>query len=119
MKRTTSRSELSRAIAAALGLSVMVTAHAQVMTFNVPEQDAATAIPEFARQANLEIVAPADSLRGIRTRKIRGSIDVRAALRQLLDGTGLKIASDDGHTISLRLPAVQGSSAPGTGSVGR
>ena len=91
----------------------MAAAYAQVMTFNVPEQDATTAIPEFARQANLEIVAPADSLRGIRTRTIRGAIDVRAALRQLLDGTGLKVASDDGHTISLRLPGTQGAASGG------
>jgi outer-membrane receptor for ferric coprogen and ferric-rhodotorulic acid len=116
MKRTTSTGELSRAIAMALGLSAMATAYAQVMTFNVPEQEATTAIPEFARQANLEIVAPADSLKGIRTRTIRGAIDVRAALKQLLDGTGLKIASDDGHTISLRLPAAQGASTPTTGN---
>jgi outer-membrane receptor for ferric coprogen and ferric-rhodotorulic acid len=116
MKRTTSTGELSRAIAMALGLSAMATAYAQVMTFNVPEQDATTAIPEFARQANLEIVAPADSLKGIRTRTIRGAIDVRAALKQLLDGTGLKIASDDGHTISLRLPAAQGASTSTTGN---
>jgi outer membrane receptor for ferric coprogen and ferric-rhodotorulic acid len=114
MKRT-SRGELSRAIAMALGLSALATAHSQTMTFNVPEQDAATAIPEFARQANLEIVAPADSLKGIRTRTIRGAIDVRAALKQLLDGTGLMIASDDGHTISLRLPAAPRGSTSVTG----
>src|SRR5260221_12666219 len=115
MNRTLSGGKLSGAIQRALELPKRATAYSQTMMLNVPEQDAKTAIPEFARQANLEIVAPADSLKGLRTRTIRGSIDVRAALKQLLDGTGLKIASDDGHTISLRLPAAQGG---GTSTIG-
>src|SRR6267378_4010559 len=96
------RTRLSQAIAAALGLSAMTTVLSQTVSFNVPEQDAASAIPEFARQAQLQILAPADKLTGIKTHTISGALDVRAALKQMLEGTGLVIASDDGHTISLR-----------------
>src|SRR5271168_1681014 len=94
---------LAQAIAAVLGMTAMTPALAQAAQFDVPEQDAVTAIPEFARQAHLQIIAPADELKGIKTHMVHGSIDARAALRQLLDGTGITIASDDGHIISLRL----------------
>src|SRR5258708_1459579 len=113
------RHNLSQAIALALGVAGLGTALAQTASFNVPGQDAATAIPEFARQANLQIIAPADKLVGIKTHTIHGAMDARVALKQLLLGTGLTIASDDGRTISLRLldtPETRAtSSAPTTG----
>src|ERR1700730_14038531 len=61
------RHAVSQAITVALGVAGLGTAVAQTASFNVPEQDAATAIPEFARQANLQIIAPADKLNGIKT----------------------------------------------------
>jgi iron complex outermembrane recepter protein len=97
------RRRLSQAITLALGLTAL-TALSQTIAFNVPGQDAATAIPEFARQAGLQIIAPADKLKGIMTHSLHGAIDTRAALKLLLEGTGLIVASDDGHTISLRFP---------------
>jgi len=78
-------------------------AYCQTVQFDLPAQDAATGIPEFARQAGLQIIAPADELRGIRTHQVTGSMDTHMALRLLLNGTGLVIVSDDGRTISLRL----------------
>src|SRR6185437_5898777 len=94
---------LAHAVAAALGLASIAPALAQTASFDVPEQEAVKAIPAFARQANLQIIAPADSLKGIKTHAVHGSIDARAALKLLLQGTGIVIASDDGHIISLRL----------------
>src|SRR6266853_3702790 len=75
---------------------------AQEKSFDVPASDAVHAIPEFARQAGLKIVAPADGLKGINTPAIKGALDARAALKRLLVGTGLEIASDDGTGITLR-----------------
>ncbi|MGH9564326.1 MAG: hypothetical protein ACRD3S_22965, partial [Terracidiphilus sp.] len=60
-------SVVSHAIGVVLGLSAATSVLAQSAQFDVPEQDAVTAIPEFARQANLQIIAPADKLRGIKT----------------------------------------------------
>lgn len=77
-------------------------AFAQQRTFNVPSDAAVKSIPEFARQAGLQIVAPADQLTGVVTPAIQGDKDARAALRELLAGTGLVIAADDGSVISLR-----------------
>lgn len=79
----------------------------------MPAQDARQAIPQFARQAGLQISAPTGRLRGVRTRAIKGDIDARAALRAMIAGTGLSIASDDGSMIVLKYSAApQKISAP-------
>jgi outer membrane receptor protein involved in Fe transport len=101
-------------------ISVMApsAAWAQQRTFDVPAQSATKSIPEFARQAGIQIVAPGERLRGIRTPKIKGAYDVRAALRTLLAGTNLRIVGDDGNTITLAvkpIPSSQAQTAPGTG----
>jgi len=108
------RNRLSHAIALALGLTAMTPVLSQTLSFNVPEQDAASAIPEFARQAKLQIIAPADRLAGVKTHTISGALDARAALKLMLEGTGLVVASDDGHTISLRFSAGSDKSAAPT-----
>src|ERR1700676_4401112 len=107
MEETTARGgrrRLSQAIALALGLTAMTAAMSQTTAFDVPGQEAATAIPEFARQAGLQIIAPADKLKGVKTHSLHGAIDTRAALKLLLEGPGLHRGADDGHTISLRFP---------------
>src|ERR1700761_8952431 len=90
--------------AAAIALLASTNAHAQVKSFDVPAEDAVKAIPEFARQAGIEILVPANQLRGIRTPAIKGSIELHAALNRLLSGTGISIVSDDGQTIALSAP---------------
>lgn len=87
---------------------------AQQRAFDVPAQSAASAISLFARQAGLQVGAPADGLQGLRTSALKGTLDARAALRQLIGGTGLEIASDSGDVIVLRrsvAPAVKASEA--------
>ena len=76
---------------------------AQARSFNVPAQPASDAIPAFARQAGIQIIVPSSTLRGVRTRPLSGSQDTRQALRQLISGTGLEVASDTGSTIVLRV----------------
>ena len=88
----------------AILLSVAAPAAAQDRSFNVPAQPASRAIPEFARQAGLQIIAPADQLAGITTPAITGRADARAALRELIANTGLVIASDRGGVIVLKRP---------------
>jgi TonB-dependent receptor len=84
-------------------------AAAQQRTFDVPAQGAASAISAFARQAGLQVVAPADGLEGVRTQALKGPMDARAALRKLIDGTGLEIVSDSGGVIILRRVIVSAS----------
>ena len=96
-------------------LAAAAGACAQQRAFNLPAEDAVNAIPEFARQAGLQIVAPADQLKGVKTPAIMGRQDARAALRLLLAGTGLTIAADNGAVITLRSgnpPNTQRDSSP-------
>lgn len=74
---------------------------AQQRTFDIPAMSAASALPEFARQAGVQIVAPGEKLDGIETPAIEGVMDSRAALKILLAPTHLHIGTDDGHTITL------------------
>ena len=80
-------------------------AHADERRFDIPVQNASSAISELARQAGLQIIAPAELLDGKRTPEIRGTMDSRAALRKLIEGTGLETASDADGTIVLRARA--------------
>ena len=102
------RCRLSRAVALALGLGLMTGALSQQsVAFNIPGQDVSTAILEFARQAGLQVIAPGDGLIGIKTHPVTGVMDTRWALKLLLEGTGLVVSSDDGHTIILRFIETQ------------
>lgn len=88
---------------AAVALLIGATsAVAQVRTFNIPSEPAAKSIPEFARQAGLQITAPVSELHAVKTPAIVGQLDVNAALERLLKDTGLEIASANGSTIILR-----------------
>jgi len=87
---------------AAAVVCVAAQAHAQARRFDIPAQPAVTAIPEFADQAQVQIIAPARDLTGVNTQAVVGEMDVRAALRQLISGTPLRIARDEGAIITLR-----------------
>jgi outer membrane receptor protein involved in Fe transport len=112
----TLRTTIARVLAAA-ALALAPAAWAQQRTFDIPATDAASALPEYARQAGVQIVAPGEQLAGVRTPAVRGSMDAHAALRMLLVGTGLKIADDDGRTITLTSdtpPPAAPASTPGS-----
>jgi TonB-dependent receptor len=78
-------------------------AFAQTKTFDLPAQPAVNSIPMFARQAGIQIVAPADKLAGINTRALHGELDRHQALARLLEGTPLVVASDDGTIVILQI----------------
>lgn len=90
---------------AIIALASAAPAWAQERVFDIPAQPAVRAIPELARQAQVQIVAPARDLEGISTPAVKGRMDVRTALRRLIAGTPLRIDSDDGQIITLRSSA--------------
>lgn len=96
------RSRLAAALLLAFGLNMP--AAAQERTFDVPAQSAVHSIPELARQAQIQIVAPAGGLEGVQTPAVVGQMAPREALRLLLQGTGLEVASDDGRVVLLQGP---------------
>ncbi len=74
---------------------------AQVKSFNVRGLPAAKGIPEFAQQADVQILVSESAVRGRRTAAVRGTMSVEEALTRLLNDTGLRITSSDGKTITL------------------
>ena len=53
-----------------------VTATAQTRNINIPSEEAAKSIPEFARQENIQIIAPVSQLHGIKTQAVSGSMEM-------------------------------------------
>ena len=61
---------------------------AQTKTFSVPAQAAGDAIPLFAKQAGIQILANGDTVRGRRTNAVEGTYTPDRGLSLLLAGTG-------------------------------
>src|SRR5690606_13885980 len=101
LRRSLRRSSLATGVLFALALP----AQAQERTFDLPAGMAHHSLPEFARQASVQIVAPGERLADQRTPSLHGTYDSRAALSRLLAGTGLRVAHDDGRTITLSAAA--------------
>ena len=78
---------------------------AEPRSIDIPSEEAAKSIPEFARQENIQIIAPVSQLHGINTPAVSGRMALDEALKALLVGTGLEVASNDGATIVLRRAA--------------
>lgn len=103
--------------AAAVAVAASSPAMAQAVTFDIPAQSLPSAISAFGRQTGLQIVAPATGIEHLRSRRIAGAMEPRIALRQLLEGSGLEVASYDGGVVILRAasrmqdPSVPASSA--------
>jgi outer membrane receptor protein involved in Fe transport len=89
------------ASAAIVCVAAATPAYAQTRNFNVPEQDAATGVAQFARQADLQLLISARDARGHRTNTVRGAMSVQDGLRQLLDGTGLRAEPTGTSTYSV------------------
>lgn len=87
---------------------VMQTALAQSYAFNLPAQPLDKALAQFARQANLQLAASPDLLRGSRSQPISGTLDAKAALAELLRGSGLQGRIADGLlTIERAVPRAE------------
>jgi iron complex outermembrane receptor protein len=73
-------------------------------TFNIGRQTLATALGEFARQSDRQILFSTDAVDDKRTSGISGTLEPEAALRLLLQGTGLtyRITAED--TILVETP---------------
>lgn len=79
-----------------LALRGVCVAHAQghVKSVQIDPQPLATALLEFARQANVDVIAPATLVSGRRSPGVSGELQPEAALSRLLEGTGLRAVSE-------------------------
>jgi len=76
-------------------------AQAQARKFDIPAQAAATGIPQFGKQADLQILAPQAAVQGKRVNAVHGTYTVSEGLSRLLDGANLTVVSNDGRTAVL------------------
>jgi outer membrane receptor protein involved in Fe transport len=92
------------AIVAACTSAPAFAQYRQYRQFDVPSGDAGKSIPEFARQAQIQVVAPGDQLHGVITPPIKGPYDVFAALDLMLKGTGLVVSHSADGIVTISLP---------------
>ncbi|WP_235785857.1 TonB-dependent receptor domain-containing protein [Sphingomonas sp. PR090111-T3T-6A] len=79
-------------------LAIASPALAQATTFNVPSQDVASAVRQFARQAKVQIVVSGHVAEGRRTQAISGAMTVDQALERMLANTGLAVRTTGAGT---------------------
>jgi iron complex outermembrane recepter protein len=88
-----------------LALAGIRPAYSQTKDFDVPAQSATTGIPEFARQAGIQILVSEPLVRGKRVAAVTGSYLVGQALAILLTGTGLTATTKDSVTYTIATTA--------------
>lgn len=81
------------------------------VSFNIPPGNLGTALRAFGAQSGAEIIFSAAAVQGRRTRGVRGRLDPRAALGQVLAGTGFAYLQDGSGALLVR-PVARTSTAP-------
>ena len=80
------------------------------MHFAIPAQPLPTALIAFGKQANVQVLTAGQTVDALRSHAITGNLDAEAALRQLLQGTGMSFAFVDARTVIVK-PQVAAASA--------
>ena len=70
--------------------------------FNIPAQNANTALTELAKQADTTLLFPYELAKRVETQPLEGNFTLSEALQTLLEGTPLAIVTDDKGSISIR-----------------
>lgn len=63
-------------------------------SFAIPAGTADKSLKQFATQSGVEVVYPAEVVRGVRTPEVKGEMTPAEAVGRLLNGTGLASAQD-------------------------
>ncbi|MBO9715382.1 MAG: TonB-dependent receptor [Pseudoxanthomonas sp.] len=113
MHSPTSRLATGIAIAV-MAMQASPAAHAESHSFNVPSQQAATGVRQFAQQAGIQVIAPGDAVEGRNINGVQGYIDTRVALNTLVAGTGLAVRSFEGDVAVLGADDAGGASSAKT-----
>lgn len=69
--------------------------------YNIGAQPLGSALLSFGRQSGLQLTAPGELLRGVKTSGVHGQLTSQQALGQLLAGTGLSYAPSGNGTVVL------------------
>ncbi|WP_244987574.1 TonB-dependent siderophore receptor, partial [Komagataeibacter oboediens] len=70
-------------------------------TYNISAQPLGSALLSFGKQSGLQLTAPGELLRGVKTSGVHGQLTSQQALGQLLAGTGLSYAPSGNGTVVL------------------
>ena len=87
-RQTVRRTLLSSALVASVLLGSSM-AMAAPVALNIPAQSLASALNEFGKQANLQILYSPDQVQGIKSHSVSGSLEPVKALEALLQGSGV------------------------------
>jgi iron complex outermembrane receptor protein len=63
--------------------------------FNIPPDDAVTALRHFASQSGLQVIYSGSGVTGVRTSLVKGKFTPREALDRMLAGTKLSVKEDE------------------------
>jgi iron complex outermembrane receptor protein len=99
--RRSLRTTLPALCAMALTLPVIGQAQAAAVTINIAAQSLGSALQEFGRQTNLQVLYSPDDVSGLRSTAVSGNLEPTAAIAQLLQGTDIAY-SVQGNNVSLR-----------------
>lgn len=100
MRRLLNTRVLPGAIAVALTLPVAGYVQAQEIELNVPAQPLGSALQEFGRQANVQVLYSPSDVEGKRSHKVKGKLQPGQAMTTLLAGTGVEYDLQ-GNTMTL------------------
>jgi iron complex outermembrane receptor protein len=90
---------IAAAIFCVLGSQSSVALAGSLKRFDIEQQSLSTALNEFARQSDRQILFSTAVANAKRTHGIRGDLEPEDALRRLLKGTGLTFRVTSDHTI--------------------
>jgi len=76
------------------------------MRFAIPAQPLSTALIAFGKQANVQVLTAGQTVDALRSHAVSGTFATEAALRQLLEGTGVTYAFADARTVVIKAPNV-------------
>jgi outer membrane receptor protein involved in Fe transport len=112
-RRTGSRRRRILVLIRCLGLTmiaVQAIADDALRHFDIQSQGAASALTEFARQADITLVFASSLVAQHQSVTVRGDFTVIEALRRLLDGTGLAFKQISATTIAISAASATGGS---------
>jgi iron complex outermembrane recepter protein len=104
IRKTAARARLAATLLALLGSSTFAIADDAIKHFSIDGQVLLSALNEFGRQSDLQILFSTDIVEAKRTNGVRGDLVPEAALAVLLKGTGLTFRVTADHTILVERP---------------
>ncbi|KTC44431.1 ligand-gated channel [Pseudomonas sp. ABAC61] len=106
----------SRTLGLALTLPLMAQVQAQEIQFSIASQSMASALQEFGRQANMQVLYSPDDVQGKRSNALNGSYSPERAIAAMLNGTGVAYTFK-GNSITILNRATVGSLELGTSTI--